>query len=155
MAPAASGQVSIAVGGVYAEPANTPRYGIGVSMPVAFADHAFDLVPYGVYSNGKWKEGDGPSPSFYSVGLDAHLNLPPLARVVRPFMGVGVGALGTEEQTRPALNLKGGAYVLPITRRVYPFVQVTYRVAGSFDVPNLFDTVAVQGGVRLALSDTY
>jgi hypothetical protein len=155
VAPPARSQLGIALGGIYAEPANTPRYGVAISFPIALSDHTFDLVPYGVYSHGKWKEGNGPSPSFYSTGLDARLNLPPLVRVVRPFVGVGVGALGTDRETRAALNLTGGAYVLPITRRIFPFVEATYRIAGSFDEPNLFDTISVQGGVRLALNDAY
>ena len=152
---AAHAQLSVTLGGVYAEPASTPRYGLAVSVPVPFADHRFDLVPYGEYSNGKWKKGDGPSPGYYSTGIDLHLNLPVLARALRPYVGTGVGALGTDKQTRVALNLKGGLYVFPLTRRFFPFVQTTYRLAGSFEVPNLFDTVSIQGGVRIALNDSY
>ena len=153
--PAARAQVGLALGGAYAEPANTPRYAIAFAMLVPFSDHAFDFVPYGEYSNGKWKEGNGPSPSYYSTGVDLHLNLPVLAGALRPYAGAGVGALGTDAQTRVALNLKGGAYVFPLTRRFFPFVQATYRLAGAFEEPNLFDTISVQGGVRFSLSDAY
>lgn len=150
-----SAQAGISIGGAYAEPAGTPRYAVALSVPIPFADHRFDLVPYGEYSNGKWKEGGGPSPSFYSTGFDLHVNMPVLAGALRPFAGVGLGALGTDRQTRVALNLKAGTYVFPLTRRFFPFVQGTYRLAGAFEEPNLFDTISVQGGVRFSLGDAY
>lgn len=153
--PGATAQVGISLGGAYAEPADTPRYAIALAVPIPFANHAFDVVPYGEYSNGKWKEGDGPSPSFYSTGLDLHLNLPVVLGALRPYAGAGLGALGTDAETRVALNLKAGAYVFPLTRRFFPFVQGTYRLAGAFEEPNLFDTVSVQAGVRFSLGDAY
>lgn len=150
-----AGQVGLSLGGAYAEPAGTPRYAVALAVPIPFADAAFDVTPYGEYSNGKWKKGDGPSPSFYSTGIDVHLNLPVLLGALRPFAGIGLGALGTHAQTRAAVNFKAGAYVFPLTRRFFPFVQGTYRLAGAFAEPNLFDTISVQGGVRLSLGSAY
>ncbi|HYE95857.1 MAG TPA: hypothetical protein VD962_06575 [Rubricoccaceae bacterium] len=149
----AAAQVDFAasVGGGYLDFGDVGRFGVATAVYISFADHALDLVPNAEYYYGKWSvDSDTPAETIYAVGLDGHANLPPLANVLRPYVGTGVSYARHGGEGGVALDLKTGAYVRA-TWSLHPYAQVTYRVVHDFETVAPLDVYFLQGGLRVDL----
>ncbi|MEM6782675.1 MAG: hypothetical protein AAF624_02960 [Bacteroidota bacterium] len=151
LATPASAQFYAGLNGGYVQLDDVPRYGTGIAFYIPAFEHAIDVVPSFELYYRKWNARSTDVGTLWSAGLESRLNVPPILRVVRPYAGLGLSLVGVGRDTRLGLQLVSGAYIRLFVRDVFPYVQVSYRVAEEFETVNLLDVVFVQGGVRFAL----